>query len=688
MENEFSRLVDALPGLAWTTLPDGRTDFINQRWYDYTGMSRDEAAGFGWHAAIHPDDRPHVLDHWGRFLASGEPGVAEGRLRRHDGVYRWFTLSAAPLVDASGRIVKWCGVNTDIDARKQAEIQLAGEVRILQMVTRGDSLRQVLEALCALVEEIAAGCLCSILIVDPSGERFQVGAGPSLPEPYNDLLEGKTIDPKYGPCSLAVVTKAPVITADLAHDPRWDASAWVPVMAAYGLQSCWSMPISSGGRKVLGVFAVYRHEAESPTAVERELIDWFTNIAGIVIERAQIDAALLRSEAYLEEAQKLSQTGSFGWRLATDRHFWSNEILRIFGYEASTAITLDSILSRVHPEDAALARQALALAADGHDIDFEPRLLMPDGAVKHVHVVAHGGRDRDGQLEYVGAVQDVTERRLAEETLAKVRSELAHVSRVMALGTLTASIAHEVNQPLSGIITNASTCLRMLAADPPNIDGARQTATRTIRDGHRAADVITRLRALFSGKNAKSEAVDLNEATREVIALSTSELQRSRVAVRSDLADGLPRVPGDRVQLQQVVLNLLLNAMDATCGLDDRPRLVEIRTELDDEDHIRLTVRDNGVGFESQDVQRLFEAFHTTKSNGMGIGLSVSRSIIESHGGRLWAAANEGPGATFSFCIPRNPESLAEINRPEVARAHAETPSEDVARPETVVRNA
>jgi signal transduction histidine kinase len=232
------------------------------------------------------------------------------------------------------------------------------------------------------------------------------------------------------------------------------------------------------------------------------------------------------------------------------------------------------------------------------------------------------------------------------------------VARASSLGALTASIAHEVNQPLSGIITNASTCLRMLAADPPNVDGARETARRTIRDGNRASDVITRLRALFSKKDATIESVDLNEAAREVVALLLSELQRSRAVLRQEFGDDLPPIMGDRVQLQQVILNLLLNAADAISSVNDRPRQLVIRTERDEDDHVRLTVQDSGVGFDPQSADRLFEAFYTTKSGGMGIGLSVSRSIIECHKGRLWATPNDGPGATFSFSIPCGPQEV------------------------------
>jgi PAS domain S-box-containing protein len=263
-------------------------------------------------------------------------------------------------------------------------------------------------------------------------------------------------------------------------------------------------------------------------------------------------------------------------------------------------------------------------------------------------------------------IRDITDSKIAQEKLREselnlrnTQAELAHMTRVMTIGQLTASITHEVNQPLSGIITNASTCLRMLAADPPNVEGARETARRTIRDGNRASDVITRLRALFSKKEAMTESVDLNEAIREVIALSLGELQKNRVILRTELADDLPLVTGDRVQLQQVVLNLLRNASDAMSTVDDRPRQMVIRTEREEGDCLRLTVQDAGVGFDPQAVDRLFEAFYTTKDDGMGMGLSVSRSIIESHYGRLWAAPNDGPGATFAFSIPRRPEGAA-----------------------------
>ena len=253
---------------------------------------------------------------------------------------------------------------------------------------------------------------------------------------------------------------------------------------------------------------------------------------------------------------------------------------------------------------------------------------------------------------FTGFIRDISEKKRSEEELRNTQAELAKMMRIMTIGQLTASIAHEVNQPLSGIVMNASTCLRMLSSDQPNIEGARETARRTIRDGNRASEVVTRLRALFKRKEVAAESMDLNDATREVLALSLSELQSNRILVSHDLAENLPTVKGDRVQIQQVILNLVRNASDAMRDVDHRPRQLLIKTECGDGNNVQLTVQDTGVGFASDAADRLFESFYTTKDDGMGIGLAVSRSIIEAHRGRLWASANDGPGSSFGFSIP------------------------------------
>jgi PAS domain S-box-containing protein len=484
-EHNLCLIVDSIPGLVALLTPAGEVEVVNPQLVEYCGRTLEELKLWGTSDTVHAEDLPRVVQLFTGSITSGNPYDFETRIRRFDGVYRWFQVRGLPVRDANGRILRWCALHTDIDERKRAE------------------------------------------------------------------------------------------------------------------------------------------------------------------------DALKRSKAFLAEGQRLSRLGSFSWRVETDEITWSEELYRIFGFERDVPVTLDLIGTRVHPEDIPLMNDMVERARGAvRDFEYEHRLLMPDDSVKYLHLIAHGIRDNDGRLEYIGAVQDVTQRQISEEALAKARSELAHVARVTSLAMLTASIAHEVNQPLSGIVTNASTCLRMLTLDPPNVDGARETARRTIRDGNRASDVITRLRALFSKKDAIAERVDLNDATREVIALSLSELQRDRVILRCELAGDLPLVTGDRVQLQQVILNLLRNGSDAMNTVHDRPRKLLIRTERDQGDRALLSVKDAGIGFNPQSMDKLFQAFYTTKNDGMGIGLSVSRSIIEQHQGRLWATLNDGPGATVSFSIP------------------------------------
>jgi PAS domain S-box-containing protein len=382
-------------------------------------------------------------------------------------------------------------------------------------------------------------------------------------------------------------------------------------------------------------------------------------------EQKRAESALRRSEAFLSEGQHLGQIGSLSWRVSTNEITWSAELYRIYEIEIGVPVTLELIRSRVHPEDISLVEKMKMVdraGEGGRHFEWQYRLLMADRSIKYLHAVAHVTRDQGGHLEYIASVQDITVRKLAEDARDKARSELARVASVMSIGTLAASIAHEVNQPLSGIVTNASTCMRMLEADPPNVDGARETARRMIRDGSRASEVITRLRALYTKKDLVTESVNLNDAALETITLSLADLQKNGVVLRPELADDLPLVRGDRVQLQQVILNLLRNGSDAMSAVEDRPRQLVIRTEEEEGGYVRLTVKDAGVGVEPEEADRLFEPFYTTKRGGMGIGLSVSRSIIESHRGRLWATLNNGPGAAFSFSIPRAPEGFARAN--------------------------
>jgi signal transduction histidine kinase len=365
------------------------------------------------------------------------------------------------------------------------------------------------------------------------------------------------------------------------------------------------------------------------------------------------EADLRRSEAFLAEGQRLSSTGSFLWFFDTNEITFSDELYRIYEIDPAAALTTALQMSRAHPGDRALM-YALGsrLGRDGGEITYEHRLQMPDGRIKHLRTYGRQIVDKDGRNACLGVSQDLTKQKLAEEALNTARAELAHVARAATLSALTASIAHEVNQPLTSLVTNASTCVRMLAADPPNLELAQTTAQRTIRDANRASEVISRLRAMFARKQPAMEPVDLNQAAGEVLALSAGELQGAGVVVRTDFAEALPAVLGDRIQLQQVILNLVLNAIDAMREADG-PRGLRVATAFDRPGQVRLTVRDEGTGIGPEALEKLFDAFYTTKSHGMGIGLSISQSIIQAHDGRLWAVSNgDEPGATFSFLIP------------------------------------
>jgi PAS domain S-box-containing protein len=366
---------------------------------------------------------------------------------------------------------------------------------------------------------------------------------------------------------------------------------------------------------------------------------------------------LHQSEAYLSEAQRLSHTGSFGWRVSTGEILWSEETLRIFQYDRTTKPSVEVVLQRVHPEDAALVKQTIERASqDGKDFDHEYRLVMPDSSVKYVHVVAHALSDESGSIEFVGAVMDVSERKRAEEALHQAQADLAHVSRVTTMGELTASLAHEVNQPIAAAVTNANTCLRWLTRDHPDVEEARAAAMRIVKDGTRAADIVSRIRLLFKKGTPERGLLEVNEVIREMVVLLRSEATRYSISVRTELAADLPQVMGDRVQLQQVLMNLMINGIDAMKDADGTRELA-IKSERVENEQLLVSVSDTGVGLPPQQADQIFNAFFTTKLNGTGMGLRISRSIVESHGGRLWAADNSPRGASFHFTLPAKVEA-------------------------------
>ncbi|WP_321797392.1 ATP-binding protein [Caballeronia sp. J97] len=365
--------------------------------------------------------------------------------------------------------------------------------------------------------------------------------------------------------------------------------------------------------------------------------------------------ALKRSEAFLLDAQRLSLTGSIATRLPAGTMWWSDEAYRIFDYPRDLTPSIDAIVARTHPDDVAIVRGAHETALDGAgEIDVEHRLLLPDGSVKHVHFVAHraSGENDDGD-EYVGALMDVTETKRAQEALARSTAELAHVTRVTMLGELAASIAHEVTQPMAAIVTSGDAGLRWLNRAQPEIAEAQQSIAQMIRDARRASEVIARIRAMARKRDSQPATLDVNEIVGETIELVRRELARHRVDVRTELATPSPTARCDRVQLQQVLINLIMNAAQAMSGVTGA-RVLRVATGASDGDpgYAQITVQDSGTGISEENARRLFDAFFTTKAEGMGMGLSICRSIIEAHGGRIWAESPDEGGARLRFVLP------------------------------------
>jgi PAS domain S-box-containing protein len=382
-----------------------------------------------------------------------------------------------------------------------------------------------------------------------------------------------------------------------------------------------------------------------------KIIKWYGT--GIDIEdRKRAEEQLRRSEAYLSEAQRLSRTGSFGWQVSTGDILWSEQTYQIFGYDDSASPSLKLVIDRTHPDDKQRVRQLLEqVATDGAGFDTKHRLLMPDGAVKYLHVVAHAMSDSSGVVEFIGAVTDITPAKRADESLRKAQADLAHVNRVTTLGQLAASLAHEINQPIAGASINAHSCLRYLKREQPDLDGAGQAASRMIRDVNRAANIISRIRRFFRKDAPTQESVDVNEVIREMVVLLSNEITQHSIYVRTELAANLPAVVGDRVQLQQVLMNLMINSIDAMKNMEGNRQLT-LNSELSEDSQLLVSVHDTGSGLPIDQPDQIFTAFFTTKSYGTGMGLSISRSIVESHGGRLWAINNSGQGACFKFTLP------------------------------------
>jgi PAS domain S-box-containing protein len=547
------------------------------------------------------------------------------------------------------------GFLRDISKRKQAEIALRGAIderarisafreEIGMALSQQEDLKGVLHNCArAMVRHLnAAFARIWTLAGDGRELELQASAGmyTHLNGPHSRIRVGQH---KIG---LIAQERKPHLTNAAADDPLVSDKEWA---RREKMTSFAGYPLVLEDRLV-GVVGMFSQRPLTESTLEA-----LAYAAGIIaqgIERRRAEEALRRSEAFLAEGQRLGQIGSYSWRVVTDTIEWSNELYRIYGFEIGLPVTFELIRTRVHPQDLSLYERMVQEArSGGSDFEWHFRLLMADQSIKYLHSVAHGTRDQDGQLEYIAVVQDVTQRRQAEEALARSRSELAQMSRSTTMGEMAASIAHEVNQPLTAVTNNGNACLRLLANHNLAPEVLRRALEEIVADGTRASAILARIRAFIRKAPVEKVALDINDVIQEVLVLADHELDEHEVSIHRQLAVGLPHVSVDRVQLQQVLLNLIRNGIDAMIAVEDRPRLLCVLSRLDESGDVLVSVSDSGTGFGGE-IDRVFVPFFTTKANGMGMGLSISRSLVESHGGRLWATANVPHGAVFSFALP------------------------------------
>jgi PAS domain S-box-containing protein len=603
-ESNLRTAIDTIPAHIWVYHPDGSGDLFNRRRLDYTGPDVDLMA------VIHPDDRLNYDAKWAIALATSDSFQIEGRLRRFDGTYRWFLTRAEPLRDTEGRVAKWFGTNTDIDDLRRAEQQI----------------REAESTMRATIDTIPTHIwsLRRDGTADFFNRRRLEYTGPGV-----DFLA--IVHPDDRP----------------AHDDQW-ANALAtgsPIQHEVRL------------RRFDGTYRWFLAHGEPQRDAEGRIVKWFGTNTDIDDQKRAEDA-LRRSETYLADAQRLSQTGTLAWREDGSWTFWSDETYRIFDYERSIDPSMERVFDRIHPDDIAGLRHRLERAPHAApDMSADLRIVTANGVVKHLRILARPMTPTEGENEFIGAVTDITAARRAEEALQRAQAELAHVTRVATMGELTASIAHEVNQPLAGIVTNGEACLRWLRRDAPDLQEAERAVERMVGDGRRAGEVVRRLRALARKDEPRRLPLDLNEVVQESLALIRQEFSRRRIVLDLELSPELPPVLGDRVQLQQVVINLIVNGIQAMADIADRPSVLTISSRMEEAeagavDEVTLTVRDTGPGINPPSSAHLFDAFFTTRTDGMGMGLSICRSIIEAHGGRIWLLANSEAGAVFQFMLP------------------------------------
>ena len=611
-------VMDTIPGLVWSALPDGDVEFCNQRWLDYTGMSFNEIKGWGWSKAIHPRDITDLREGWQTALRRSTSFETEARLRRADGCYRWFLIQAVPLRDSNGRIIRWYGTNTDVEELKLAQEELQKQTSRLDQL-----FEQAPEAVAFLTTDDR------IVRVNKEFTRmFGYEPDEVLQCPVNDLIvpEAEIESSRAYTRLLKQGGRVEVETVRRRKDGTEIAVSLLAISVR-----------TTSGEGVVN-YAIYRD----------------------ITERKHSEERLRESEARF---QAMADTAPvLIWMTGTDalcNYFnkpWLEFTGRTMEQEVGTGWT-----EGVHPDDvqgcfdcflpAFHARKPFRMEYRLRRADGEYRWVIESGIPRYTGAGEFAG--------YIGSNIDITDLKRADverQRLRQLEADLAHINRVSMMGELAASLGHELKQPIAAALTNAKTCVRWLRRDTPDVAEGCEAALRMINDATRAAEVIDRIRSLYRRDTSDRELLDVNEIIREMIVLLHDKADRNSISIRTELDSGLPLVTADRVQLQQVLMNLILNGIEAMN--DGRGELI-LASKRNDDGQLLVSVRDSGIGLPTGGMDRIFEAFFTTKDQGMGMGLSISHSIIEAHGGKLWASGNSDYGATLQFTLPAERETTA-----------------------------
>ena len=528
----------------------------------------------------------------------------------------------------------------------------AGQTRILEMVASDAPLPEILKSIVLLMEKQAEGLVCSILVLSADGIHVQHGAAPSLPEVYVKAVNGAPIGPRNGSCGTAMFLRRPVVVTDVLTDPLW--ADYRDLAKICGLRACWSTPILSAQNEVLGSFAMYRQETRGPNAEELSLTQVATHITGIAIGRQRIQQTLHEREARINLAAESADLAF--WVIYPSRNAaWMNDKGRaIYGFDANLPLNGNLILSRVHPDERAAVRENFDRACASHGtFESEHRLVLPYGKTRWVIVRGRCLVDEHGNLvELIGVTIDVSAQKQSELQLKNQREQLAHLNRVALMGEMTASIAHELNQPLTAIANNAAAARRFL--ERGNIDPVllQQLLQDMIADSQRAGEVIRGIRAMVRKDKSPRSTLNLNAIIADTLRLVGSDVVLRESVITTEMDHSLPQVEAVPVQIQQVLINLIMNALDAVEKLPPSERRIVVSTRTDEDGLAEVSVRDFGYGLPKDRPEKVFDHFFTTKQAGMGMGLTIVRSIIKTHGGTISAENAPDRGARFFFRLP------------------------------------